>query len=604
MRSYQKSKGTREKKENRRTSKQSINTPSKNQRENLPKTAKKKFPKTTSAEKLQDKSSNYNNIKLQVVDFKAKIPHKNKLKVNNNNINNNSMDIIEHNNKKNINKVNDKNNDDYHCNNDKKKSRNNINAPDTQKSMDDNSNKLNINTVNILNDYNKDKPEDPLKTGSAKKSNLIYTRFIDNLKERIDKCEHNESYYSKKKKDLFSNFLNKFVNVNEPAPSNNISKNIFNKLKSTDNNNKSTQLHVFNDISTNNVINLFFKGSSDNEIKIKNIENQYKCEIKKLEKELEIRDNKINEMIKAIEMNNNALIKEKEMEMKDLKINELLKVIEEQKKEIEKIDYRYRESFIENKKLENEYKEKILEKENIYNEIMNKYKELMLVHKQLTNREKEIILENQKLKEEIKNLNEIKKTEMENNINIKKNELNSNIEKNNSPGKEKSQPQYNNLITYNINKNNNYNIINGEINNFNNYLKNNNINNNNIEKETKVENERISLRDKDVQKETEQEKNERKERKASQAFERFKRMNKQNSINKYGEAQKSDKISHMAKMLEKQMGGMDLKNKERNNSVDIVKNEGGFNNHIVDLIDNKPVVSKKKKKIRSFSCDD
>ena len=602
MRSYQKSKGTREKKENRRTSKQSINTPSKNQRENLPKTAKKKFPKTTSAEKLQDRSSNYNNIKLQVVDFKAKIPHKNKLKVNNNNINNNSMDIIEHNNKKNINKVNDKNNDDYHCNNDKKKSRNNINAPDTQKSMDDNSNKLNINTVNILNDYNKDKPEDPLKTGSAKKSNLIYTRFIDNLKERIDKCEHNESYYSKKKKDLFSNFLNKFVNIGEPAPSNNINKNIFNKLKSTDNNNKSTQLHVFNDISTNNVINLFFKGSSDNEIKLKNIENQYKCEIKKLEKELEIRDIKINEMIQAIETNNNALIKEKELEMKDLKINELLKVIEEQKKEIEKKDNRYQESFIENKKLENEYKEKIIEKENIYNEIMNKYKELMLVHKQLTNREKEIILENQKLKEEINNLNEIKKKEIQNNINIKKIESNSNIE-NDSYNKEKPQSQINNLITYNINKNNNYNIINSEINNFNNYLKNNININNNIKNEPKVEKERKSLKDRDVNKETEQERKERKERKASQAFERFKRMNKQNSVNKDGEAQKSNKISLMAKMLEKQMGAVEPKNKERNNSTDVVRNNGGFN-HIIDIIDSQPVISKKKKKIRSFSCDD
>ena len=45
MRTYQKSKGTREKKEPRRTSNQNNNTPSKNQRENLPKTAKKNFQK-------------------------------------------------------------------------------------------------------------------------------------------------------------------------------------------------------------------------------------------------------------------------------------------------------------------------------------------------------------------------------------------------------------------------------------------------------------------------------------------------------------------------------------------------------------------------------
>ena len=80
-------------------------------------------------------------------------------------------------------------------------------------------------------------------------------------------------------------------------------------------------------------------------------------------------------------------------------------------------------------------------------------------------------------------------------------------------------------------------------------------------------------------------------------------MNKQNSVNKDGEVQKSNKISFMAKMLEKQMGAVEQKNKERNNSTDVVRNNGGFN-HIVDIIDSQPVVSKKKKKIRSFSCDD
>ena len=170
------------------------------------------------------------------------------------------------------------------------------------------------------------------------------------------------------------------------------------------------------------------------------------------------------------------------------------------------------------------------------------------------------------------------------------NNQNSNFDSNHSKRNEKAQ--INNLITYNINKNNNYNIINSEINNFNNFVQNQNINNiKPIE-----DNKREPLKEK----ENEQERKARKERKASVAFERFKRMNRMNTAE--SEVQKSDKISGMAKMLENHIGGP-----RRENSVDVgeIRNNinNDFNNDIVNIIDSQPVVNKKKKKMRSFSYD-
>ena len=84
-------------------------------------------------------------------------------------------------------------------------------------------------------------------------------------------------------------------------------------------------------------------------------------------------------------------------------------------------------------------------------------------------------------------------------------------------------------------------------------------------------------------------------------------MNKQNIPNKEGEVQKSNKISEMAKLLETKISGTDdIALKGRNNSADIVRieSESGLNNDIVSLIDNQPVINKKKKKHSCFSYED
>ena len=81
----------------------------------------------------------------------------------------------------------------------------------------------------------------------------------------------------------------------------------------------------------------------------------------------------------------------------------------------------------------------------------------------------DILSENQKLKEEISNL----KKEIEE-IKEKQNIIpNVDIETNNNNKINKDSPKFNGLITYNINKNNNFNIINSEINNFNNIIQSN-----------------------------------------------------------------------------------------------------------------------------------
>ena len=81
---------------------------------------------------------------------------------------------------------------------------------------------------------------------------------------------------------------------------------------------------------------------------------------------------------------------------------------------------------------------------------------------------------------------------------------------------------------------------------------------------------------------------------------------------KEGEIQKSEKISNMARMLEKQMGvsSDELDNKRKmlsdiydnnNNGDNNINND--CNNNVTDLIDSQPVINKKKKQKRSFSLD-
>ena len=84
-------------------------------------------------------------------------------------------------------------------------------------------------------------------------------------------------------------------------------------------------------------------------------------------------------------------------------------------------------------------------------------------------------------------------------------------------------------------------------------------------------------------------------------------MSRKGIPNKEGEVRKSNKISDMVKLLESKLSGADdIALKERNNSADIVRieNENELNNNVVNLIDNQPVINKKKKKHSSFSYDD
>ena len=523
------------------------NNPSKNQiKKNLiPKSSKKYFPKSTSAEKLQTNIPR--NIIIPQTD-NTKVEHKNKYKDNNNiNMNNNSIRY----NQSNIiieNKYNSK---------EKKVAMNyckiklgnskNINNNFQRTKINNNSNKKHFICIN---DISNDKLEKNFQMSSGKRKYFTYSNFIENLKIEMKNYENSQVYCNKKKKNIFSDFFKQFVNKterNEKIP--NTTNNSFYKMHSNDNNKK--KIHKFNNIYIDNNISFYIKGLSTNNKK--NIEDNY--EKLKLKKELEIKDNKLTELLKDLELKDNKINEcLKDLEMKDNKYNELIKSIEIQNNELIKIN-------------------------NYYNNIF---------------------LENKQLKEQIDNL---KNNQIENNL-IKRNDQNDNnlnININNSNNKEKSN--YNNLITYNISKNN-YNIINNEINNVNNYIKDNNI------KEPIIENKSESLKSKDVNKEKEQEKKDKIERKVSHAFERFKRVNKHNNMNKEGEIQKSNKISNMAKMLENQISGIMDSTNERHNSVDVYgidkrkKNmNDNFNNNIIDLIDNQPVINKKKKKFRSFSFD-
>ena len=215
-----------------------------------------------------------------------------------------------------------------------------------------------------------------------------------------------------------------------------------------------------------------------------------------------------------------------------------------------------------------------------------------------------IIQENEKLKEEIVNLKNILNRYNSNNNNAIKN---NNIDDNAIKSRNCEINNYNNSITYNINKNNNYNIINSKIDsldNLNNINSIGNINNiNTIKTEKEVP---PSINNQETKNEIENEKT----KKANRAFERFKKNRSIDvPITKEGKERqnnliKSDKISSFAKMLEGHIG-----NKARERSVDICeKNRNGIitegnNDEIINIINNQPVINKKKKKIRSFSID-
>ena len=88
-------------------------------------------------------------------------------------------------------------------------------------------------------------------------------------------------------------------------------------------------------------------------------------------------------------------------------------------------------------------------------------------------------------------------------------------------------------------------------------------------------------------------------KKQTQAFERFKKINKQSSCQKDREIQKSNKISNMAKILQNNMEHTtELENNKQNKKEE---NKNNFNEDIVNLIYNQPIINnKKKRKTRSF----
>ena len=254
----------------------------------------------------------------------------------------------------------------------------------------------------------------------------------------------------------------------------------------------------------------------------------------------------------------------------------------------------------------------------------NKIKELLKSVDNLKN----INQENDKLKKEIIHLNNIiKNSNNSNNTNTSNDDKNSKISK---KVVNTDNNKYNtNLITYNINKNNNYNIINSNINHFENL----NINQNNKEEDTLLKNaqeskkeemekvvENESDKDKDKFKDKEKDKDKEndinketeKDKKATRAFERFKRAHKSVDLSnkEKGCISKSDKISIIAKMLEGHLGNNE-KISNRKSSVDIVYNknenedrfENNINNEIINIINDQPVVNKRKKKMSCFSLE-
>ena len=308
------------------------------------------------------------------------------------------------------------------------------------------------------------------------------------------------------------------------------------------------------------------------------------------------------------EMNNSSNIEiqrlRKELELKDNKINELLKTIEAQKNQLIQSNNNYSSLYEENKKLRLEINNlKSMINQNQHNQSQNA---------QPQNIPSQNIQSNDNKSNHILNIIKNKISDTKTNKNEEKPQNENNIIIN----KEKASQNINNITTINKNNVNNFDmkrdtnlnnlvpitnfkpVINTPISN------NNNPSINNI---VPVSNPVNPPQNKP------EEKKDRKRARASQAFERFKRANR-NLITTAMKADKSDKISDIAKMLETHMEGRP----RRENSVDICEridegierifgneniNNGAYNNEIVNIIDNQPVVHKKKKKVRSFSYD-
>lgn len=389
------------------------------------------------------------------------------------------------------------------------------------------------------------------------KDSKSYTNFVDNLKthmretsmerENPDNEANNNSNKNGNKKNIFN--FDKFVNKdipNYPKSSKNVTRLLENE-ENCDNN-------------------------------CNNANNSINAEIQRLRNELELKDNKINELLKTIEAQKNQIIQS---------------------------NNNYSSLYEENKKLRleiNNLKSMISQNQNIQNQNVlpqnapnqniqnndNKNTHLLNIIKNKISDTRTIMNEEKQQKENQNNISihKEKSPQITNIATIHQDDVNDNDMK--------KDRNLNNLIPITNFKP----VINSPASN------NNNLSINNLVPVSNPVNPPQNRPE---------EKKERKKARASQAFERFKRANR-NLISTALKSDKSDKIADIAKMLESHIGG----HPRRENSVDICEridegierifedennNNGAVNNDIINIIDNQPVVQKKKKKVRSFSYD-
>ena len=387
--------------------------------------------------------------------------------------------------------------------------------------------------------------ENKVRSSSMEKPSKAYTDLVKRIKSQMIIDESNSILKSKtknkKKKNVFFNFLNKFVNKDSISLTTKYSSNSY--INNEENSKRSQE---FKNLSVKRNINLMIKSKI----------NGKKSKI--------LKEEDSNEIIKV----------KNELEMKDKKIEELLKEIEKYKNINIEISNKYNNIFHENKKLKEEIN-------NLKNNINNSNNINNI--KVISNLNKD---DDSKKEESLKNthLNSFNENTI-NNYKVIKNEVNDSNNNNNTDS------NINNNNIFNTNKETHENKEKKEsiIENISLSLRDTNSNIN-----TNKENEQESAQ-------------ERRARKATQAFDRFRRRHKYLSQEK--DLQKSMKISNMAQMLENNMTQIKNLEKINKNSFDsgtIYDNENSkidYNNGIVDLIDKQPVINKKKKKIRSFSVD-
>ena len=329
-----------------------LNTPKKNQYQEIQtvtKTSKKNFPKTISAEKMytrkdkvNEKNEDYSNNN-QYLDSNIIKTNHNKFKRNinsNHNIYRNENHISKKNNiqkedskyiktsnidtinkilpfnLKNKEKIISKFNEADNYNDGKNKNFRNNRI---------NNNDFNIDKNNLINKRNEFIEETPkkLRSASVKKVNLTYSKFINNLKIQMENFEEKEKNKNKRTKNIFSSFLNQFINKDERIDT--VNDNKASIVLSNSNNKYSKKINNFENVLMNSSIHFCIEGIVNNKNK------------------------------KIIEdMNKEILNMKKELNMKQNKIDELLEIIKNKNSEFNNINNKYNNLVIENNKLKEE----------------------------------------------------------------------------------------------------------------------------------------------------------------------------------------------------------------------------------------------------------